>query len=61
LIEVWWAWKSFKTFKFPPGQAHDEEKKLEDKCGVWIDRVYHLYAIVRRGNEEVPNRLFQLL
>ena len=40
-------------------QAREEEKKLEDKTGLFIDRVYHLYAIVRRGNEEVHNRLFQ--
>jgi hypothetical protein len=40
-------------------QAHEQEKKLQDKTGLFIDRTYHLYAIVRRGNEEVPNRLFQ--
>jgi len=34
-------------------QAHEQEKKLEDKTGMFIDRTYHLYAIVRRGNEEV--------
>ena len=36
-------------------QAHEQEKKLQDKTDLFVDRTYHLYAIVRRGNEEVPH------
>jgi hypothetical protein len=35
-------------------QAADQEKKLQDKSSLFIDRRYYLYAIVRRSNEEVP-------
>ena len=39
-------------------QAREQEKKLGDKTGLFIDRVYHLYAIVRRANEEVQIVVF---
>ncbi|KAJ1475419.1 hypothetical protein T484DRAFT_1909685 [Baffinella frigidus] len=40
-------------------QALEQEKKLSDKKGLFIDRAFHLYAVVRRANEEVSSSLGQ--
>ena len=36
----------------PPFQAHEQEKKLLERKGLFIDRAFHLYAIMRRAFTE---------
>jgi len=60
--------RGFKTTIRPPSrpfckatfwrQAHEQEKKLQDKKGFFIDRAFHLFAIMRRAFTESVQIVF---
>ena len=39
-------------------QAQEQEKKLGDKKGMFIDRSYHLYSVVRRATADSVQTIF---